>query len=82
MNNLKKIRLKHNISNKSLTEQLEITRQSLWNYENKKIPLKIALKLSEILNENVFEILGTDVFVLTPTTEEEMEIVIKNIKGE
>lgn len=80
MNNLKKIRGKQGLSAKELSQKLGVSRQFLWYNENKTISLSLALRAAKILNVNVFEILGKDAFVLTPKTDEDIEIVIKNIK--
>ena len=79
-NNLTKIRGKHQITLTELASKLGITKQALSLNEKNKLSVKVAVKVAEILNENVFEILGADALVLLPLTEKDKEILIKMIK--
>ena len=49
--------------------------------EKNTISFKTAQKCAKILNENVFNILGTDALKVLPQTEEEKEILIELIKN-
>ena len=80
MNNLKKIRGKHELSLAQLSKALGMTKEGLRHNEDKTLSVKTALKAAEYLGENVFEILGSDVLTLIPFEEEDKEIVIKMIK--
>lgn len=80
MNNLSKLRKKHNITQEELASRLNITKQSVCFWENHKITPKTALICAEVLGENVFEVLGDDVFVLKPKTQEEKDKVIEILK--
>lgn len=80
MNNLQKIRKEIGISATELCAKLGISRQLLWYNENNKLSLSLALKVSDLLKVNVFEILGDDVFLIKPLTNEDKKIVIENIQ--
>lgn len=79
MNNLKKIRGRKCISSAELCEMMNITRQSLWNYETKTLPAKTAVKFAEVLGVNVFELLGKDALTLLPLTQEDKDFLIATI---
>ena len=79
-NNLAKIRGKHQMTQKELAEKMGITKQGLSLNEQDKLSLKMATKAAEILDENLFEILGSDVLVAIPKTEQDKKIVIDMIK--
>lgn len=80
-NNLKLIREKHNLSVAELARKMGVTRQAVFIHEN-SLPctLKYAQKVAEVLNENVFEVLGSSALVLLPTTKKEKDTLIKMIK--
>lgn len=80
MNNLKKIRGKHGLSQTELAERIGITKQALSLAEQGKVSAKTALKAAEVLGENVFEIMGEDLLAINPVSEADKEIVIKIIK--
>ena len=79
-NNLAKIRGKHQMTQKDLAEKLEISTQGLCFSEKGKVSVKVAEKTAEILNENVFDILGSDALVLLPKNKQDKDILIKMIK--
>lgn len=79
-NNLAKFRGKHQMTLTELAEKLGITKQALSLNEKNKISVKVAIKVANILHENVFEILGSDALVLLPLTEEDKETIIKMIR--
>ena len=79
-NNLTKIRGKHQITLTELAEKVGITKQALSLNEKNKLSLKVALKVENILGENVFDLLGSDALVMLPRNEEEKAILIKMIK--
>jgi transcriptional regulator with XRE-family HTH domain len=79
MNNLKKIRGRKCISSTELCKMMNITRQSLWNYETKTLPAKTAVKFAEVLGVNVFELLGKDALTLLPLTQEDKDFLIATI---
>lgn len=81
MNNLAKIRGEHRITQTDLAEKIGVTKQGLCFNEKGKCSVQIATKVAEILNENVFRVLGTDALVLEPKTEEDKEVLINIIRG-
>lgn len=80
MNNLAFYRAKKGLNQRELGEKLGLTDASVSLAEHSKLPVKTALKASEILNVNVFSLLGTDALRIVPKTEEEKEALIKVIK--
>lgn len=80
-NNLAKIRGKHQISQTELAEKIGVTKQGLCFNEKGKCSIQMASKVAEVLHENVFEVLGTDAFVVEPKTEKDKEVLINLIKG-
>lgn len=49
-NNLKKERIKRDLSQQEMADLLGLSQQSFWRYENKNLNLKKALKFSKLLN--------------------------------
>lgn len=80
-NNLAKIRGKHQLTQTELASHLGVSKQGLCFNENGKLSIGLAKKASEYLNEDIFELLGTDVFVLLPKTESQKEYLINLIKN-
>lgn len=81
MNNLAKFRGKHELTQLEMAKKLGITKACISFYENKEeISLTFAKKYSEVLNENIFEILGENVFLVKPTTDKDKKIVLKFLK--
>ena len=79
MNNLEKIRGKHELTLTELASKTGFTKQSLFYSEKFRITYKKAQKIADVLNENVFDILGEDAFVSLPKTEKERETLIKTL---
>ena len=80
-NNLAKIRGKHQLTQTDLAKALGVTKQGVCFNETGKLSLGLAKKASEYLKEDVFELLGTDVFVIVPETETQKEYLINLIKN-
>ena len=78
-NNLARIRGKHQITQSELAEKIGVTKQGLCFNEKKVCSAKMAKQAAAILNENVFDILGTDVFLIEPKTEEDKKKLINLI---
>ena len=78
-NNLAKIRGKHQISQIDLAKRLGVTKQCVSGAELGRCSPRLAKKVAKELNENVFDILGTDVFVIEPKTEEEKAKIVESI---
>ena len=78
-NNLARIRGKHQMTQTELAEKIGVTKQGLCFNEKKICSIKMARKVAEVLNENVFDILGTDVFLIEPKTDEDKTRLIKLI---
>lgn len=80
-NNLAFYRAKNGLNQRELGEKLGIGDATVSLAEHSKLPVKTALKASEILNVNVFTLLGTDVLRLVPSTEEDKEALIEVIRS-
>lgn len=80
-NNLAKIRGKHQLTQTELAGRLGVSKQGLCFNENGKLSVGLAKKASAYLKEDIFELLGTDVFVLLPETEAQKEYLINLIKN-
>ena len=79
-NNLAKLRGQHQISQTALAGKIGVTKQGLCFNEKGKCSVEMAQKVAACLGENVFNVLGTDAFVIMPKTEEDKEILIRIIK--
>ena len=80
-NNLSLYRAKKGLNQRQLGEKLGISDATISLAEHSKLPVKTALQASEILEVNVFTLLGTDVLRLIPKTEEDKQALINVIKG-
>lgn len=80
-NNLAKIRGKHHLTQTQLAEALGVTKQGVCFNETGKLSLGLAKKVADYLDEDIFELLGTDVFVAVPETEAQKEYLINLIKS-
>lgn len=80
-NNLVKYRGKHGFTQEKLGEKLGVTKATISYIEKNRLSAKQAQKCAKILNENVFNILGLDVFKIVPKTEEDKNILIETIKN-
>lgn len=81
MNNLAYYRAKKGLNQKQLGEKLGLTDASVSLAEHSKLPVKTAIKASEILGVNVFSLLGADALRIVPLTEEDKKSLIEVIKG-
>jgi len=81
MNNLAIYRAKKGFNQRELGEKLGLTDASVSLAEHSKLPVKTALSAAEILDVNVFTLLGTDVLRLLPTTEEDKKALIEVINS-
>ena len=80
-NNLAKIRGKHGLTQTELAKAIGVTKQCVCFSESRKLSIGLAKKVAEHLNEDVFELLGTDVFVIDPETEAQKNYLINLIKN-
>lgn len=80
-NNLAKIRGKHQLTQTELANALGFTKQGICYNETGKLSIGLAKKAAEYLNEDIFELLGTDVFVILPETEAQKDYLINLIKN-
>jgi DNA-binding XRE family transcriptional regulator len=80
-NNLAKIRGKHQLTQTELANALGVTKQGVCFNETGKLSVGLAKKAAAYLNEDVFELLGTDVLVLVPETDAQKEYLINLIKN-
>ena len=80
-NNLALYRAKKGLNQRELGEKLGLGDATISLAEHSKLPVKTALKASEILDVNVFTLLGSDVLRLVPKTDEDKAALIEVIKG-
>ena len=80
MNNLAKLRGKHGLKQKELGTKLKVSKEAVSYMEKHRIGQRSAKKCADLLQENVFEIMGADVLKILPKTEEDKEILIRIIK--
>ena len=80
-NNLAKIRGKHQLTQTELSNALGVTKQGICYNETGKLSIGLAKKAAEYLNEDIFELLGTDVFVILPETKAQKDYLINLIKN-
>lgn len=80
-NNLAVYRAKKGLNQRQLGEKLGLTDASISLFEHSKLPVKNALKIAEILDVNVFSLLGTDALRIVPTSEADKEALIEIIRG-
>lgn len=81
MNNLALYRAKKGLNQRELGEKLGLGDATISLAEHSKLPVKTAIKAAEILDVNVFTLLGPDVLRLVPKTEEDKQALIEIIKG-
>ena len=76
--NIKAARKKTGISQKELSEKLNIPKSTLCGYENnhRKAPISVLLKISELLNTSIAELTGSE--VKTYTTDNNGELIETN----
>ena len=80
-NKLVKYRGKHGLTQAELGEKLGVTKATISYIEKNRLSAKQAQKCAEVLNENVFNILGLDALKIVPKTEEDKNILIETIKN-
>ena len=84
-NNLKYYRLKHNLTLSELSEKITGAKNQhnvIFKNETGKITTaKAAYKQTNALNENVFDILGDDVLLILPSTQEEKDKFLKIVEN-
>lgn len=81
MNNIAFYRAKHGLTQREFAEKTGMHIHAVGYAENHRCSVKLAKQTSEILGENMFDILGSDVLKVLPKTEEDKEILINMIKG-
>ena len=80
-NNLAKCRAKHGLTQEELGKKLGLSRAGVNYLEKHKLTAKAALKCAQALDENVFTLLGSDVFQILPSTEEDREALSKIVSS-
>ena len=75
-NNLAKIRGKHQITQTQLAKAVGVTKQGVCYNEVGKLSPGLAKKVADYLHEDVIELLGTDVFVVVPTSKKQVDFLI------
>lgn len=76
MNNLKKLRGELGITQTELAKELGVTKATIINSE-KNLTKKMAYKISEKYNVNVFDLLGVDILKVYPYNEEDKKKVLE-----
>lgn len=79
-NNIAFYRIKHGLTQKAFGEKIGMATHAVGYSENHRCSVALAKKTAIALGENPFNVLGSDVLRLLPTTEEDKEILIKMIK--
>lgn len=80
MSNLTKIRGKHGLSQEELGAKIGLTRAGMSYLEKTSLNARQAIKIAEVLHENVFELLGEDILKIKPQTEEDKRYLINLIE--
>lgn len=76
MNNIRKIRRQHNMTQEQLAEALGVTKQAICFNEKGRASRKTAEIYANYFQTSVIEILGLDVFECLPTTQEEKQYLL------
>ena len=79
-NNIKFYRAKHGLTQKELSQKINIHVHALGYAENHHCNVRLAKKVSDALGENIFNILGSDVLHILPKTQEDRDILFNLIK--
>ena len=79
-NNIKFLRVKHGYTQKELGEKIGMHAHAVGYAENHKCTPKLAKTVAKVLDENIFEVMGSDVLKIMPTTQEEKAILVKIIE--
>ncbi len=74
-NNLKALRGKHGLSQNELAKKVGVSKQRISQAENGQLNPALAVKIADVLDENVFNVLGLSSFVVTPKTFQDKEIL-------
>ena len=80
MNNLTKYRVQKGLTQEQLGKEVGVTRAAICFCEKNSFSLPVARKCAEVLEVNLFELLGTDVLKIIPTTEADKKALIKIIE--
>ena len=79
-NNLAFLRIKHGLTQKEFGKQIGMATHAVGYAEHHRCSVALAKKTAIALGENVFDVMGSDVLRILPTTDEEKEKLIKIIK--
>lgn len=75
---IKKYRYTHGLNQTEMSNLIGISRPILVEAElGKRISADTAIKISEIVNVNKFEILGNNLFEIIPQTDDEVKLILK-----
>lgn len=66
MNNLLKIRIKHNLTQQGLADLLSVSKSNVCYMESHKMTFSTAERIGKVLRENPFDIIGEDIFKEIP----------------
>lgn len=78
MNNLKRIRGEMCLTQDEFAKKLGTTRELVTYYE-KKLSVAKAIEIANKLKCNVFDLLGTDVLKVMPTTKQDIDYLMENL---
>ena len=80
MNNVKKYRELHRLSQTALAKGAGVSKQCVSYAEKHRVSVELAEKIAKYLNENVYDILGKDVLITYPHSKKDVRRIIRNIK--
>lgn len=80
-NNLARYRGAHGLTQSQLAEKLGVTNAGISFAEKKKLSPKTAKRCAEILGENMFAIMGTDVLRVIPKTEADKAVLLEIVRN-
>lgn len=75
-NNIRHLRIEHNVTQTELAEKLGVTKQALSLSENGHVTRKTAKKIADYFNVSILEVMGLDAFEYKPETEDERQYLI------
>lgn len=80
MNKIALLRAKHGLTQQEIADKTGMHVHAVGYAEHHVCSPKLARQLGSILDENPFEVIGSDVLKMLPQTEEDKEILIRMIK--
>lgn len=81
MNNVEKIRAKHDLTQQKLADKLGCTKAAVSLIEKGRLTPEKADLIASVLHENVYDVWGVDVLKRTPKTQNEKERLLAIINS-